>query len=192
MSEGAVVEQGGRRDEELLVASGRRPDRFIALYDRMLPGLLAYFVRRTLDAQVAADLTAETLAEAYASRRRFRDRGEGSASAWLYAIAARKLARYLRRLRVEDAARRRLGMERIELGADDVERIEALIDFEHVGREVRDAFDALRQDQREALRLRVLEGRSYREMARELGCSEQTARARVSRGLKRLAAQLDG
>ena len=38
----------------------------------------------------------------------------------------------------------------------------------------------------------MIEGRSYREVARELGCSEQTARARVSRGLRRLAAQLDG
>ena len=167
-------EQHGRGDEELLVASGKRSDRFVALYDRMLPGLLAYFARRTLDAQVAADLTAETLAEAYASRRRFHDRGEGSASAWLYAIAARKLGRYLRRMRVEDAARRRLGMERIELGVEDVERIEALIDLEHIGREVRDAFDALRADQREALRLRVIEGRSYREMAKELGCSEES------------------
>ena len=83
-------------------------------------------------------------------------------------------------------------MERIELGAEDVERIEALIDFEHVGREVRQAFDTLRREQREALRLRVIEGRSYRDVARELGCSEETARARVSRGLKRLAAQLDG
>jgi RNA polymerase sigma-70 factor (ECF subfamily) len=180
------------RNEELLAAASKRPERFVAFYDRVLPGLLAYFLRRTLDAQVAADLTAETLAGAFASRRRFRDRGEGSASAWLYTIAARQLARYLRRLRVEDAARRRLGMERIALGPDDVERIEALIDFEHVGREVRQAFDTLRSDQREALRLRVIEGRSYREMARELGCSEETARARVSRGLKRLAAQLDG
>jgi RNA polymerase sigma factor (sigma-70 family) len=187
-----VEHPGKPRDEELLLASSGRPDQFVALYGRVLPGLLAYFVRRTLDAQVAADLTAETLAEAYASRRRFHDYGEGSASAWLFTIASRKLARYLRRLRVEDAARRRLGMERIELGADDVERIEALIDFEHVGREVRDAFDTLRTDQREALRLRVIEGRSYREMAAELGCTEETARARVSRGLKRLAAQLDG
>ena len=179
-------------DEELLIASLRHADVFVILYDRVLPGLLAYFARRTLDAQVAADLTAETLAEAYASRRRFRDRGAGSASAWLYTIGGRKLGRYLRRLQVEDAARRRLGMERIELGAEDVERIEALIDFEHVGREVRQAFDTLRREQREALRLRVIEGRSYRDVARELGCSEETARARVSRGLKRLAAQLDG
>jgi RNA polymerase sigma factor (sigma-70 family) len=187
-----VQRPGVSSDEELLTAAGKRPERFVTLYDRVLPGLLAYFVRRTLDAQVAADLTAETLAQAFASRRRFRDRGEGSARAWLHTIASRQLARYLRRLRVEDAARRRLGMQRIELDSDDVERIEALIDFDHVGREVRQAFDALRTDQREALRLRVIEGRSYREMARELGCSEDTARARVSRGLKRLAAQLDG
>jgi RNA polymerase sigma-70 factor (ECF subfamily) len=187
------VEQPVRpSDEELLAESTRRPQLFVTLYDRVLPGLLAYLARRTFDAQAAADLTAETLAEAYASRRRFRDRGAGSASAWLYTIAARKLGRYQRRLQVEDAARRRLGMERIELGVDDVERIEALIDFEHVGREVRQAFETLRSDQREALRLRVIEGRSYRDVARELGCSEVTARARVSRGLRRLAAQLDG
>ena len=181
-----------RRDEELLAASSGEPHRFVELYDRTLPGLLAYFVRRTLDAQVAADLAAETLAEAFACRHRFRDRGEGSATAWLYTISRRQLGRYLRRLRVEDAARRRLGMERIELGFEDIERIEALIDFEQVGREVKDAFEELRADQREALRLRVVEGHSYREIAVALGCSEDVARARVSRGLRHLAAQLDG
>ncbi len=180
------------RDEDLLTASRGEPSRFVALYDRTLPGLLAYFVRRTLDAQVAADLAAETLAEAFACRHRFRDRGEGAATAWLYTIARRQLGRYLRRLRVEDAARRRLGMERIELGSEDIERIEALIDFERVGREVKDAFEELRADQREALRLRVIEGRSYREIAIALDCSEDVARARVSRGLRCLAAQLDG
>jgi RNA polymerase sigma-70 factor (ECF subfamily) len=169
------------RDEELLVASGHRPEHFVALYDRTLPGLLGYFVRRTLDAQVAADLAAETLAEAYASRGRFRDRGNGSATAWLFTIARRKLSHYLRRMRVEDAARRRLGLERLELGAEDIERIEALIDFERIGREVSAAFGELRADQREALRLRVVEGRSYQEMATELGCSEATARARGRR-----------
>ena len=171
-------------------SSGRSA--FVALYDRTAPGLLAYFVRRTLDAQVALDLTAETVADAFASRHRFRERGEGSASAWLFGIAKRQLAHYRRRLRVEDAARRRAGMERIEVGPEDVERIETLIDFEHVGREVKQAFEGLRADQREALRLRVIEGRPYREVAVELGCSEETARARVSRGLKQLAAQLNG
>jgi len=83
-------------------------------------------------------------------------------------------------------------VQRIELGPEDIERIEALIDFEQVGREVKDAFGELGSDQREALRLRVIEGRSYREIAAALGCSEDVVRARVSRGLKRLAAQLEG
>lgn len=186
------MEQVDRSDEELLVASVKRPEWFVAFYDRTAPGLLAYFVRRTLDAQVAVDLTAETVADAFASRHRFRARGEGSASAWLYGIARRQLSHYRRRLQVEDAARLRAGLERIEVGPEDVERIEALIDFEQVGREVKQAFDGLHSEQREALRLRVIEGRPYREVAKELGCSEETARARVSRGLKQLAAQMDG
>jgi RNA polymerase sigma-70 factor (ECF subfamily) len=156
-----------------------------------MPGLLAYFARRTLDGQIAADLTAETLADAFASRRRFHDRGDGSASAWLYTIGRRKLARFRRRQRVDEDARRRLGMPRLELMVDDIERVESLIDFEQVGRAVAAAFGDLRPEQREALRLRVIEGHSYREVALTLGCTENVARARVSRGLKRLAAQLD-
>lgn len=181
-----------RRDEALLVASGKRAVEFITFYDRAMPGLLTYFARRALDAQMAADLTAETLADAFASRHRFRDRGDGSVSAWLYAIAKRKLGRFIKRCWVEDTARRRLGLERIELGREDLERVEALIDFEQGGRAVAAAFRELRSDQREALRLRVIEGRSYREIAAALGCSEDVVRARVSRGLKCLAAQLDG
>jgi RNA polymerase sigma-70 factor (ECF subfamily) len=186
-----MVGTGRERDEDLLVASGQRPHSFVSLYYRTMPSLLRYFVRRTLDAQVASDLTAETLAEAFASRGRFRDRGDGSATAWLYTIARRQFSRYLRRLRVEDAARRRLGMQRVELGLEDVERVETLIDFEEIGRAVSAAFDELRADQREALRLRVIEGRSYEEVAAALGCSKDVARSRVSRGLRRLAAELD-
>jgi RNA polymerase sigma-70 factor (ECF subfamily) len=48
--------------------------------------------------------------------------------------------------------------------------------------------DALPQDQREAVRLRVLDERTYAEISQRLGVSEQTARARVSRGLRALRA----
>ncbi len=173
------------------VASAERPAQFVAFYDHQMPGLLAFFAHRTLEGQAAADLTAETLADAYALRRRFGDRGDGSASAWLYRIAYRKLGRYYRRRRVDDEARRRLGLARLELSDGDIERVEALIDFERVGRAVAAAFGELRPDPREALRLRVIEGRPYREIAGELDCSEDVRRARVSRGLKHLAKQLD-
>jgi RNA polymerase sigma-70 factor (ECF subfamily) len=77
------------------------------------------------------------------------------------------------------------------VSTEDYERIEELIDFEQVGRAIGQAFSLLSEDQREALTLRVVEGRSYREVAEALRCTEETARARVSRGLKRLTRTLE-
>jgi RNA polymerase sigma-70 factor, ECF subfamily len=47
------------------------------------------------------------------------------------------------------------------------------------------------REQGDALRLRVIDERSYPEIAETLGVSEQAARARVSRGLRRLADALE-
>ncbi len=77
-----------------------------------------------------------------------------------------------------------------EVSPEDYDRIEELIDFEQVGRAIGRAFSLLSEEQREALTLRVIEGRSYREVAEALRVTEETARARVSRGLKRLTHEL--
>ncbi len=180
-----------RTDEKLLVGSATEPRLFGGLYERHAAPLLAFFARRTFDAQVAADLTAETFAAAFASRARYRDRGAGSAAAWLFTLGRRQLSHYLRHSQVERRARERLGMRVLILSPDDLERIEEHIDFERVGRAVAEALGRLKQDQREALRLRVIEGKPYSEAAQALGCSEDVVRARVSRGLRRLAAELD-
>ena len=50
---------------------------------------------------------------------------------------------------------------------------------------------ALPEGQREAVRLRVIDDRSYRETAEELGTTEVVARARVSRGLRKIAGDLE-
>lgn len=177
-------------DEELLLRSVEDPETFTDFYRRHAQGMLRYFIHRTFDPETAADLTAETFAEAFASRRRFKPRGVGAAP-WLYAIARRQLVRFIRRGRVEDRARRRLGIPRRSLPEGDYERIEELIDFEKVGRAVAQAFSLLSSEQREALTLRVIDGRPYEEVARLLGCSQDAARARVSRGLHRLATIAD-
>ena len=73
------VDPESRSDEQLLTASATDPEAFVALYDRHAKRILAFFVRQTFEAQVAADLTAETFAQAFASRGRFRNPGPGSA-----------------------------------------------------------------------------------------------------------------
>jgi RNA polymerase sigma-70 factor (ECF subfamily) len=177
-------------DEELLEGSTTCPEQFVAFYDRHAPGLLAFFGRRTYDAQVAADLTAETFAQAFAARRRFRNPGPGSATAWLYTIARRQLNRFVRRQRVESLWRERLGMERLAVAPDALERAEELIDLEKVRDHVVAALDALKGELREAVVLRVVDGMSYTQAALLTGCSEDLMRQRVSRGLKRLARDL--
>jgi RNA polymerase sigma-70 factor (ECF subfamily) len=159
-------------------------------YERHAATVLRYFARRTLDPEAAAELTAETFAQAFASRRRFRDQGRGGL-VWLYGIGRHLLNRYFRTGAVDARARRRLGVPERLISEEDYERIEELIDFEQVGRAIASAFSVLSEEQREALTLRVVEGRPYNEVAEHLSCTEETARSRVSRGLRRLARVLD-
>ena len=177
-------------DVELLLRSRHEPELFGLLFERHAEPMLAFFARRTLDPEAAAELVAETFAEAFSSRARFRDQGVDGA-AWLFGIGRNLLSRYFRNGAVEARARRRLGMPERTVGESDYERIEELIDLEEVGSEVRAALSDLPEDQREAVTLRVIDGRPYREVAEELGCTETTARARVSRGLRRIAARLE-
>ena len=177
-------------DVELILRSRHEPELFGVLFERHAEPMLAFFAHRTLDPEAAAELVAETFAEAFSSRARFRDQGVDGA-AWLFGIGRNLLSRYFRNGAVEARARRRLGMPERTVGEGDYERIEELIDFEDVGRQVRAALSGLPEDQREAVTLRVIDGRPYREVAEELGCTETTARARVSRSLRRIATRLE-
>ena len=175
-----------RSDSELLTASAAEPGVFTELYRRHAEDLLRYFARRTLDPEAAAELTAETFAQAFASRTTYRDTGANGV-AWIYGVARHQLGRFFRSGRVDRAARRRLGMPERELPPEDYERIEDLVDFAPIGGAIAEAMQTLREDHREALRFRVIEELSYPEVARRLSCSEANARQRVSRGLRRLA-----
>lgn len=157
------------------------PDAFAAFYRRHERLLLGYFMRRVRDPEVAADLTAETFAAALVSVRRF-DPARGPALSWVLGIAANQFRKACERGRVEDRARRRLGMPRLVLEDAALERIERLGADERV-----DALLArLPADQATAIRARVIEERPYAEIAGELRCSESVIRQRVSRGLARL------
>lgn len=175
-----------RSDSELLTVSATEPGAFAVLYRRHAEDLLRYFARRTLDPEAAAELTAETFAQAFASRATYRDTGANGV-AWIYGVARHQLGRFFRSGRVDRAARRKLGMPGRELPSADYERIEDLVDFAPIRGAIGEALATLREDHRDALRFRVIEELGYPEVARRLGCSEANARQRVSRGLRRLA-----
>ena len=163
--------------DEVLLA-GVDPAGFEEFYVRHVDTLLGFFARRTRDAELAADLTAETFAAALSARRRYRPEA-GAAVAWLFGIGMKKLADAQRRGYAERRARRRLGMERIELTDADIARIDALGE----STTARALLEALAPDQREAVRAHVLDERSYADIAAAEHVSEAAVRKRVSRGL---------
>jgi len=175
-----------RSDTELLLASRAEPVAFVELYRRHAEDLLRYFARRTLDPEAAAELTAETFAEAFASRRNYRDTGVNGV-AWVYGIARHELSRFYRSGTIEAKARQELGMPPRDLPAEDYERIEELVDLTPIRDALAEALETLGADQRDALKLRVIDGLPYPAVASQLGCAESAARQRVSRGLRRIA-----
>jgi RNA polymerase sigma-70 factor (ECF subfamily) len=161
------------------------------LYRRHAQNMLTFFARRTWDPDAAVDLVAETFAAAVQSRRRFRGRTDDEAAGWLYGIARHQLSGWHRRGDVERRAQRRLGVERRALTEDEYDRIVELAGLQEARRIVADELAHLGADSRSAVQLRVVQERSYADVARELGISEQTARARVSRALRTLGRRLD-
>ena len=76
----------------------------------------------------------------------------------------------------------RLGIERRPLTDIEYERIEDLAGSRELRERVAEMLEALPPDQREAVRLRVVEEQGYETLSRALQISQDTARARVSRG----------
>jgi RNA polymerase sigma factor (sigma-70 family) len=177
-----------REDLELVAAIVRGDEMaFAALYRRYVPLVLRYCLRQTGNRELAADLCAEVFAASLIAVRRYRAEQE-DVLAWLLGIARNKLRESRRRGRVEDRARRRIGVPADALTDEDLERVVELASIDV------DALDALIKslpnDLRRPLLERVVEERPYAEIAAELRCSELVVRQRVSRGLKRLRSEI--
>jgi RNA polymerase sigma factor (sigma-70 family) len=172
-------------DAELLRAARTDAQPFRELYDRYAERMHGYFVRRTHDREVAHDLTAETFAQAWASRERFRDEAGGSAAPWLFAIAGHALAQSVRTRILERAASERLGvLSRLDREPATTTPDDSWLDG------LDEAFDDLPDGLQEALRLRVIDDLDYGDVAAGLGTTEGAARVRVARALARLRARV--
>jgi len=167
-------------DVELLHRAARDADAFAVFYRRYERLVAGWLVRRCGRVDLAADLTAEVFAAAYVNASRFRE-GPAPAGAWLLGIARNKLLRSLRRERTEASALRKLGIERVGVGDESLAALEQLRDCDVV-----ELLETLPEDQREAVRARVIDDTDYEELARRLEVSPAAARQRVSRGLATL------
>jgi RNA polymerase sigma factor (sigma-70 family) len=179
-----------RRSDCLLTRAREDPDAFADFYDAYAERVLLFLARRVLDVDTAFDLLSETFAKALEHRHQFRGRTAEEEQGWLFSIARSELSHFWRDGRVERTALARLGVPVPDLTDPEIERIEQLAGIATLAAPLADAMAALPEEQRRAVELRVIEECGYSDVAVMLGVSEQTARARVSRGLRTLGRRL--
>lgn len=170
------------------------PVRFETLIDRHHDEIYSYLWRmmrsagRTDGEQEAEDLTQEVFLRAYRAYARLRP--DSNHRAWLYKIATncaytalRREKRHLHHDGALDDRAERLADSSDPTPASRVELNDALI-------QVQEAVATLPTKQRAAVILRHGQGLSYAAIARALDCSEESARANVYQGLRRLRSHL--
>ncbi|MEJ7787725.1 MAG: RNA polymerase sigma factor [Solirubrobacteraceae bacterium] len=167
------------QDAALLNRAKHDSEAFATFYRSYVRSVLAFFMVRTRDPEVAADLTAETFAAVLAGVSRYSSH-KAPPRAWLFGIAHNKLVDSYRLKQVEDRMRHRLQMQPIELNESDLKEIKDLTASDIASR----ALDALPKSQKAAIREYVLNERTYNEIAENLTCSPAVVRQRVSRGLR--------
>jgi RNA polymerase sigma-70 factor (ECF subfamily) len=176
-----------RSDAELLRAARTDAGSFRELYERYAEPVYGYHLRRSQESHAAHDLTAETFAQAWISRARFRDESAGSAGPWLFGIARHVLLVSVRRRRLEQTACDRLGIltgaDRDEPAQPDETWLDGLDGLD-------EALARLPAAQQDALRLRIVDDLGYDEAAARLDTTPVAVRARVSRGLSALRKHL--
>jgi len=160
---------------------------FATLYRTYLPLVLRWCLRATGDRELAADLSSEVFAAALVRSDRYRPEA-GAVGAWLLGIAANKLRESRRRKRIEDSARRRLGLEPVVFTDADLELVDELVGMDE---RLQVLTQELPVDQRDAVMARIVDERPYEEIAAEMKCSDSVVRQRVSRGLRSMRSNLE-
>jgi RNA polymerase sigma-70 factor (ECF subfamily) len=183
----AAIDRLTQTDGELLRTARASGSAFRELYERYAERVYGYHLRRAGNADAAHDLTAETFAQAWTHRARFRDEAGGSAGPWLFGIARNVLLESVRRGRLERDACSRLGIfERLDREPSCAEPDESWLEG------LDEALDELPEGQRAAVEMRVVEELGYDRIASALATTPPAARVRVSRGLASLRNHLTG
>jgi RNA polymerase sigma-70 factor (ECF subfamily) len=169
-------------DAALVVAIGRwRQEALAEAYRRHAGAVFALARRVLVDTQLAEEVVQEVFLRLWDHPDRF-DPGRGTLRSFLLAQCHGRAVDIVRSEESRRAREARDHREQAEAGYDLEHEVWDLTVAEHV----REALDALPEDERRAIELAYFGGRSYRDVATILGQPEGTVKSRIRAGLKRL------
>lgn len=146
--------------------------------------LVMFVMRHVGNEDVAKDIVQDIFFKLFEGSRSLPD--DFLLKSWFYRVACNAAVDYLRHLQVEDKYKFLMAEAMISISDIDEE-----ID-EQVYAKVNLAIESLPEQCRLIIKLNVLEGKKYQEIAEELGITVNTIRTQVSRGYKKLRDILSG
>lgn len=172
--------EGDAYDWPLVVGGDHRA--FERIFDRHSELVYRFVRRRTGDASLAEEVTAQVFLEMWRQRRKVRVLN-GSLRSWLIGVAANLVRRHWRTL-----ARRERALVRLpQLDTPDhADEVVSHMDNEATLRELGSRLAGLPKHQRDVLLLWACEGLNYSEIAQVLDVPVGTVRSRLSRARTQL------
>nr|WP_231514090.1 sigma-70 family RNA polymerase sigma factor [Microbispora rosea] len=173
----------------MAAVAAERVEALRLLHDRHAPWLRARLLRRCADPDLVDDAIQDTFVAIWRGARRYSPQGD-DAAAWIWTIAARRLASALRRpggrwiaaAALADTALAETGA-RLASAEDSV-----LLGVEHG--DLGGALARLSPELRAVIQATVLDGLTVREASRLLGIPEGTVKTRLMRAKARLREEL--
>ena len=170
---------------ESVTSLGREPDQqrkaFEELYRATRYDLLAYVMRRSRNAEDAADILADTYLIAWQKLEKVPVGDE--ARPWLFGVA--------RKLLLKGSTRRRVAHPLVERLAEELHRIQSTTSTEHQMTSVlRAMLGTLSETDREILTLTAWEGLTPKQIGKAMGLPANAVRVRLYRARRRLQREL--
>lgn len=171
------------REIELINRSKEDITQFKTLYEIYYPQILNYIYQKVTDREVAADITSQVFLKAMTNLKKYKIQA-APFSAWLYRIAFNDTMLYFRKSKktrtvVLDEAL----LEGIRDELEDFPKEQILTAIEGI-------LDYLKPHEFELIELRYYKGKSFKEIGCILNCSENTAKVRSHRVVKKLKNEL--
>lgn len=172
-----------KTDDVLAIQALQDPEAFAALYHRYARRVYNYLYGKVGQAADAEDLTAQVFSEVVESLNRYHP--QGAFAAWIFTIARRRAANWLRSRRVA------LPLDVVETHEHALpDPLKQVLENERAAL-LRRQIQKLNPEEIEMLRLHFAAGLTYREMSRMLGKSESAVGVRMHRLLRRLEADCE-
>lgn len=169
------------KEQKLVYEAQKDPNKFAPIYNMYFEQIFIFVNKRIMDENTTAEITSEVFYKALYNIRKYTFKGLPF-SAWLYRIASNAVAEYYRK---QKKAQRHVSLDSEHL-SNLVSEVTEEDDFEMQKKLLSLVLSKLKEKEIQLLELRFFEDRSFREIGEILELSENNAKVKTFRVIKKM------